>query len=84
MFLFPKKTTNVPATAAPQYELSDEFKEQIRADILQKERLLQHARAVKEYEAQVRAEVRLELGYICTCDCVDEFNVLLGCDVHDN
>lgn len=82
MFLFPKKTTKVPATAAPQYELSDEVKERIRADILQKERLLQHARAVKEYEAQVRAEVRRKQGYVCTCDSVDA--LVLGCDVHDN
>lgn len=77
---WPKKEPKATATHAPQYVLSDELKEQIRADILQKERLLQHARAVKEYEARVRAEIRREQGYICTCD--DEWAD--GCDVHNN
>lgn len=79
-----KKTPKVPATAAPQYELSDEIKEEIRANIMHQERMIQHMNAVKKYEAQVRAEIRLEQGYICTCDSVSEVDVLLGCEVHDN
>lgn len=82
MFWF-KKAPKAPEGAAPvplKYELSDEAKETIRANILRKERLLQHARAVNEYTAQVRAEIRLEQGYVCTCD--DEWAG--GCDVHDS
>lgn len=81
---WPKKEPKVSATAAPQYELSDEVKEEIRANIMHQERMIQRMKTVKEYEAQVRAEIRLEQGYICTCDSVAEVDVLLGCEVHDH
>lgn len=84
MFLFPKKTPKVSATAASQYELSDEIKEEIRANIMHQERMIQRMNAVKEYEAQVRAEIRLAQGYVCSCDSVAEIDVLLGCEVHEN
>lgn len=81
MFWF-KKALKVPEESTPaplKYELSEEAKQEIRVKVAQLERMKQHKKAVAEYEAQVRAEMRLAAGHTCSCDSTYE----LGCDVHD-